>query len=62
MEKYKKCKRKYQKYQQTIESFDKLSRKNLQKILLDKNEYASRCNTFIEYLRETKMNVLYILE
>ena len=44
----------YAKSQQTISSFDKIYRKSLQDIIIDKNEYKSRCKTFTKHLDETK--------
>ena len=49
-----KYKKEYEKYQQTIKSFDKLHRKLLQDNVIDKNEYESQCNFFIKYVDETK--------
>ena len=52
--KYNKYKKQYEKYQQTIKSFDKFYRKSSQDNLIDKTEYESLCNIFTEYLEETK--------
>ena len=54
MEKYNKYQKQYQKDQQPIISFDKLSRKSLQDNLIDKSEYQSLCNIFADFLDETK--------
>ena len=55
---YSKYKKLYEKGQQTIITFDKLYRKELQDILIDKNEYESLCNTFTKYLeKKQKMNL-----
>ena len=52
--KYNKYKKLYEKYQQTIISFEKLYRKSLQDNMIDKNEYESLCNFFTRYVDETK--------
>ena len=54
MNKYIKYKKQYERDQQTIESFDKLYRESLQDDVIDKNDYESLCNTFTEYIDETK--------
>ena len=46
MNKYNKYKKQYERSQQTIKSFDKLYRKSLQDIVIDKNEYGSLCKIF----------------
>ena len=46
--KYNKYKRRYERDQQTIKSFDKLYRRSLQDNVIDKNEYDSLCNVFTE--------------
>ena len=48
----------YEKDQQTIKSFDKLYRKSLQDKVIDKIEYESLCNSFINCLDETKKESL----
>ena len=57
MQKYNKDKKLYEKDQQTIKSFDKFYRKNLQDNMIDKNEYENLCNIFTRYVDETKMNL-----
>ena len=52
--KYNKYKKLYERYQQTIKSFDKSYRKSLQDNVIDKNEYQSLCNIFTEYVDENK--------
>ena len=52
--KYKKCKKQYEKHQQSIKSFDKLHRISLQDNVIDKIEYESLSNNFTEYLEGTK--------
>ena len=52
--KYNKYKKLYQSDQQTIKSFDKLYRKSLQDIVIDKTEYDSLCNIFAKYVDENK--------
>ena len=52
--KYNKYKKQYEKDQQTIKSFDKLYRKSLQDIVIDKTEYESLCNIFTRYIDENK--------
>ena len=52
-------KRQYEKDQQTNKSFDKLYRKSLQDIVIDKNEYESLCNIITEYVVETKNEPFY---
>ena len=52
--KYKKCKKLYERDQQTIKSFDKLYRKSLQDNIIDKNEYESLCNIFTKNVDENK--------
>ena len=52
--KYNKYKKQYEKYQQTIKSFDKMYRKSLQDNIIDKNEYESLCNIFTKYVDENK--------
>ena len=54
MQKYNKYKKLYEKDQQTIKSFDKLYRKSLQDLLIDKSEYERLCNIFSKYADETK--------
>ena len=52
--KYNKYKKKYEKDQNTIKSFDKLYRKSLQDNVIDKTEYESLCNIFTKYVDENK--------
>ena len=52
--KYNKYKKKYERDQNTIKSFDKLYRKSLQDNLIDKNEYQSLCDIFTKYINENK--------
>ena len=52
--KYNKCKKLYERDQQTINTFDKFYRKYLQDIIIDKNEYESLCNCFTKYVDEIK--------
>ena len=52
--KYNKYKKQYERDQQTIKYFDKLSRKSLQDIVIDKTEYESLCNVFTKYVDENK--------
>ena len=49
-----KYKKQNEKDQQTIKSFDELYKKTLQVNLIDKTGNESLCNTFTEYLDETK--------
>ena len=44
----------YEKYQQTIKSFEKLYRKSSQDNVIDESEYESHCNSDTKYLEETK--------
>ena len=44
----------YEKDQNTIKSFDNLYRKTLPDNVIDKTEYDSLCNIFIEYIDENK--------
>ena len=44
--KYNKYKKQNEKDQQTIKSFDKLYRKSLQDILIDKKEYERLCSIY----------------
>ena len=46
MKKYHKYKKQYEKDQRTFKSFDILSKKSLQDIVIDENEYESFCNFF----------------
>ena len=52
--KYNKHKKQYERDQNTIKSFDKLYRKNLQDNIIDKNEYDSSCNIFTKYIEDNK--------
>ena len=52
--KYNKCKKQYERDQQTIRSFDKLYRNSLQDNVIDKTEYESLCNIFTKYTDENK--------
>ena len=52
--KYNKCKKLYERDQQTLKSFDNLYRKSLQDNLIDKTEYESLCNIFTKYVNENK--------
>ena len=44
----------YEKDQLTIKSFDKLYRKSLQDIVIDKSEYENLCDVFTKYVDENK--------
>ena len=52
--KYNKYKKRYERDQQTIKSFDKLYRKSLQDNVIAKNDYDSLCNFFAKYVDESK--------
>ena len=52
--KYNKYKRRYERDQQTIKSFDILYRKSLLDNVIDKTEYESLCNIFTKYVDENK--------
>ena len=52
--KYNKCKKQYERDQNTIKSFDKLYRKSLQDNIIDKTEYESLSNIFTRYVDENK--------
>ena len=52
--KYNKYKKPYERDRNTIRSFDKLHRKSLQDIVIDKNEYDSLCTIFTRYVDENK--------
>ena len=52
--KYNKCKKLYERDQNTIESFDKLYRKSLEDNVIHQNEYDSLCNIFTRYIDENK--------
>ena len=52
LNKYNKNKKQYERDQQTIKSFDKLSRKVLRENVIDKTEYESLCNIFTNYVDE----------
>ena len=52
--KYNKYKKRYEKDQLTIKSFDKLYRKSLQDSIIDKTECDSWCNIFTKYVDENK--------
>ena len=54
MQKYNKYKKRYERDQNSIKSFDKLYRKSLQDNVIDKNEYESLCNIFTKYVDENK--------
>ena len=54
IKKYNKCKKQYERDQNTIKSFDKLYRKSLQDNIIDKTEYESLCNIFTKYVDENK--------
>ena len=53
-QKYQKCRKQYEKDQETKKSFDKLYRRFLQDKIIDKNEYERLYNSFTKYLDETK--------
>ena len=57
MPKYNKHKIQYQKYLQSVKSFNKLNRKSSQDNLNDEKEYKALCKIFTECLLETKLNV-----
>ena len=52
--KYNKYKKRNERDQNTIKSFDKLYRKSLQDNVIDKTEYESLCNIFSKYVDENK--------
>ena len=52
--KYNKCKKSYERDQNTIRSFDRLYRNSLQDNLIDKTEYENLCNIFTKYVHENK--------
>ena len=52
--KYNKCKKQYERDQNTIKSFDKLYRKSLQDNIIDKTEYENLCNFFTRYVDQNK--------
>ena len=54
IKKNKKYKKLYEREQQTFKSFDKEYRKPLLDNIIDKKEYESLCNNFIEYVDENK--------
>ena len=54
MSKYNEYKKRYERDQQTIKSFDKLYGKSLQDNVIDKTEYEGLCNIFTKHLEETK--------
>ena len=60
MSKYNEYKKRYERDQQTIKSFDKLYRKSLQDNVVDKTEYEGLCNIFTKYLEETKKWIFFI--
>ena len=51
---YNKCKKQFERDQQTNKSFDKLYRKSLQDNVIDKTENESLCNIFTKYVDENK--------
>ena len=52
--KYNKYKKLYERVQLTIKSFDKIYRKSIQDIVIDKNEYESLCSFFTKYVDGNK--------
>ena len=52
--KYNKYKKQYERDQNTIKSFDKLYRKSLQDIIIDKTEYENLCKIFTRYVDENR--------
>ena len=54
MQKYNKYKKRYERDQNTIKSFDKLYRKSLQDNIIDKTEYENLCNIFTRYVDQNK--------
>ena len=52
--KYNKYKKRYERDQNIIKSFDKLYRKSFQDNIIDKSEYESLCNIFTKYVDENK--------
>ena len=52
--KYNKYKKKYERDQNTIKSFDKLYRKSLQDNIINKTEYDTLCKVFTKYVDENK--------
>ena len=57
MNKYNKYKKQNERDQQTIKSFDKLYRKSLQVIIINKIEYESLCNILLNMFMQIKMNL-----
>ena len=57
-----KTKKQYERDQQTIKSFDRLNRKNLQENVIDKKEYESLCNIFTKNVDENKKKLFYNYE
>ena len=51
---YNRCKKHYEKDQQTNKYFDILYRKSLKDNVIDKTEYKTLCNLFTKYVDETK--------
>ena len=58
MSKYNEYKKRYERDQQTIKSFDKLYRKSLQDNVIDKTEYEGLCNIFTKSLEEKNESFL----
>ena len=54
MQKYNDYKKQYERDQQTIKSFDKVYRKFLHDIVIDKSENESLCTIFTKYVDENK--------
>ena len=54
LNKYNKYKKQFERDQQTIKSFDKLYRKSLQDIVMDRTEFESLCNIFTKNVDENK--------
>ena len=52
--KYSNYKKRYERDQNTIKSFDKLYRRSLQDNVIDKTEYENLCNIFSRYVNENK--------
>ena len=54
MQKYNNYKKQYQNDQQTIRSFDKIYRKDLQANVINKHDYESLCDNFTKNSDETR--------
>ena len=54
LNKYSKYKKQYERDQERIKTYNKLYRKTLQDIVVDKNEYQSLCKIFNKFVDENK--------